>query len=363
MAKAFDIAVIGAGPAAMAAAEVLAKSKRPVAYINGFSFQEQAMAAAMFLNSPEEHVKWTSGDPQKWKPKWDNVEVFLSSVECLDCDKKEITLMNTGPNAGAVLSYKIVIVATGQKCPLICPTPGMTLSERISEVQACGSALKKAKTVVFNGAGLVGLEMCGDFRAKNGYGARVILLSRSGKVLDTDYGEKSEKPDPQMVAKVTEILTTKYKIELKQGSIADPKSQEPSLSPGSFQLDNGEALDFDVYIPCYSPGPNTGFMRSSSPMLDARGALMVNDYLQSSVHPEVFAVNVGNKKFPGHPVFQTIQAAAKHCAKQAMAILDNKQPGPFVYKSESPHPANVKIGHGQGGYMIWSGLPGPATLS
>ena len=82
MAKSFDVAVVGAGLSAFHAVEVLAKSKKSVAYIHGFTFQEWAMAAAVFLNSPEEHVKWTSGDPEKWMvKKWTNVEYFLSPAE------------------------------------------------------------------------------------------------------------------------------------------------------------------------------------------------------------------------------------------------------------------------------------------
>lgn len=46
----------------------------------------------------------------------------------------------------------------------------------------------------------------------------MILLSRSGKVLDSDFGDKSQKPDPKMVEKVTDILTNKYKVEVKLGS-------------------------------------------------------------------------------------------------------------------------------------------------
>lgn len=66
--------------------------------------------------------------------------------------------MDRGPDASASISYKALILATGSKSPLITPSPGMSLSERISEVKAVGAALSKAKTVVFNGAGLVGVE-------------------------------------------------------------------------------------------------------------------------------------------------------------------------------------------------------------
>ena len=56
--------------------------------------------------------------------------------------------------------------------------------------------------------------MCGDFRTQNGYDARIILLSRSGKVLDSDFGEKSHTPDASVVQKVTDILTNKFKVEV-----------------------------------------------------------------------------------------------------------------------------------------------------
>jgi len=365
MAKSFDVAVVGAGSSAFHAVEgILKKSKTAtVAYVHGFTFCELSFAAAICLNSPEEHEKWTSGDPAKWKMKSSQVEYFLSSAETIDCDKKEITLMNKGPHAGQVISFKALIVATGQRSPLIRPSPGMSLSERISEVKACGAALRGAKTVVFNGAGLVGLEMCGDFRARVGHGARVILLSRSGGVLDSDFGAKAEKPDPKMVAKVTDILTNKYKIEVKQGTISDKEFEEPVLKTGSVKLDSGETLDFDVYIPCYSPGLYTSFLRSSnSGFLDEKGALVVNDSLQSSVHPEVFGVNVTNKKMPGHPVSGTVTEAAKHCGQQAVAFLEGKKLTAHVHKPMMVHPMNVKIGHGPGGYMIWHGLPPPAQV-
>lgn len=367
MASSFDVAVVGAGLGAFHAAEELAKSKNTkVAFIYGYTFQEWVMAAAIFLNNPDEHQKWTCGVPEKWKQKWPNVQYFLSSVESIDCDKKEIKLMNKGPDAGAVISYKAVILATGSKSPLLTPAPGMSLTERVAEVRACGQALKSAKTVVFNGSGLVGVEMCGDFRIQNGYGAKVILLSRSGKVLDSDFGDKAHTPDAGVVTKVTNILKDKFQVDVKQGSVSDPKFSDPILSPGTLKLDDGSTLDFDVYIPCYPLGPNTSSLVSSkSDLLDPRGALVTNECLQSTAHPEVFGVGITTIKLFGHPVSSRITAASQHCARQAAAVIEGKQPQVFKDKGAPPpmsHPMNVKIGHGPGGYMIWTSLPGPAKV-
>lgn len=364
----FDVAVIGAGMGAYHAVEEAAKKKDiKVAFIQGFTFQEWPLAACIFLN-PKEHEKWTSGVAETWQEKkWPNVTYFLSSVETVECEKKEITLMNKGPDAGARITYKALIVATGAKSPLIAPTPGMSLSERVKEVQACGQALKNAKTVIFNGSGLVGVEMCGDFRVHNGYGAKVILLSRSGKVLDSDYGEKSRKPDPAVVQKVTGILTEKFKVEVKHASVSDPTYTDAILSPGKLKLDNGETLDFDVYIPCYPVRPNTAFLTGGEgkQLLDASGAIISNECLQSQAYPEVFGVGVTTTKVPGHPVSARITIASQHCGKQALALLQGKEVQKFVDKGTPPpmdHPMNMKIGHGPGGYMIWSGLPGPAKI-
>ena len=209
-------------------------------------------------------------------------------------------------------------------------------------------------------------EMCGDFRVQNGYSARIILLSRSGKVLDTDFGEKSQSPNPAVVQRVTDILTRKFKVEVKHGSVSDPKFSDAILSPGSLKLDDGESLDFDVYIPCFPVGPNTGSLVSSKrDLLDAKGALLTNESLQSTSHPEVFGVGITSTKVPGHPVSARITAASQHCALQALAVIEGKPVQVFKDKGAPPpmaHPMNVKIGHGPGGYLIWTSLPGPAKV-
>eukprot|EP00438_Fugacium_kawagutii_P013711 Skav202234 [mRNA] locus=scaffold2988:178877:179722:+ [translate_table: standard] len=207
--------------------------------------------------------------------------------------------------------------------------------------------------------------MCGDFRVNNGYSAKVILLSRSGKVLDTDFGEKSASPNPTVVQKVTDVLTKKFQIEVKHGSVSDPSFSDAILTPGSLKLDSGESMDFDVYMPCYPVGPNTGILSSSQQILDAKGALLTNDCLQSTAHPEIFGVGISSTKLFGHPVSSRITAASQHCALQALQVIQGKSVQVFKDKGAPPpmpYPMNVKIGHGPGGYMLWTGLPGPAKV-
>ena len=138
------------------------------------------------------------GNPDDWKIRDPRVEHFLIPVSELDCDAKLATLTD-----GTTLSYKAVVVATGIKMPLIIPAPGTSLKDRMAEVRAFHAAMKSAKVMVINGAGLVGLELCGDFRAKISRTAHLVLLSRSGSILDTDFGPKAKVPNPEYVAKIT----------------------------------------------------------------------------------------------------------------------------------------------------------------
>jgi len=94
---------------------------------------------------------------------------------------------------GAVppLSYGALIVATGAKLPLFAPTPGDTLLERATQVQATGAAIASANTVIINGSGLIGLEMAGDVRASNAT-ALIIILARDGSVLKMSHPAKMQ---------------------------------------------------------------------------------------------------------------------------------------------------------------------------
>ncbi|CAK9017984.1 unnamed protein product, partial [Durusdinium trenchii] len=153
-----------------------------------------------------------------------------------------------------------------------------------------------------------------------------------------DYGEKSRKPDPAVVQKVTGILTEKFKVEVKHASVSDPTYTDAILSPGKLKLDNGETLDFDVYIPCYPVRPNTAFLTGGEgkQLLDASGAIISNECLQSQAYPEVFGVGVTTTKVPGHPVSARITIASQHCGKQALALLQGKEVQKFVDKGTPP---------------------------
>lgn len=350
----FTIVIVGGGISALEAVP-FALNQDPeatIAVVTGNTFLEFSMAASIFLLDSTEHPQWVSGDPENWKVKNKNVKYFHTGVESCDCDTRMIVL---GQDQGAI-KYKTLIVATGSRMPLVTPEVGQSLKDRMDEVKAFDTACSKAKTVVFNGAGLVGVEFCGEFRLKYP-NAKIILISRSGTILDSDFGAKAEQPDADMVQKVTDILQNELKVEIKKGSIEDERCLEARYKvPGTIELDTGEKVDYDVYMPTHVQGPNTEFLKSRSPAFLKKGRIRSNECLQSMVHPEVFGVNVTTTKLVGHPVSSRVTAAAKTCVLNALLVANNKTPKPHVDKEKPPpmpHPMNIKIGHGPGGNVIW----------
>lgn len=270
------------------------------------------------------------------------VDFVFDEVTEIDPDQKVIKFRSK-PD----LSYRVCIVATGSKMPLIMPKPGDTVEQRVQEVRRVGAAIARAQTIVVNGAGLVGLEMAGDVRAKHP-DKRVVLLSRDGRVLGNSH-------PPQWQERVKKVLE-KMKIEVITGGV--PKNvlkggTEPALEAGTITLETGNIVTYDVFIPAFSQEPNTQFLAHTK-ALNERKLIVANECLQSTVYPEILGINVTTVTTTVQPVIAVMTARAKTCAMNAKLILDGKPPVPHKHSGPAmERPPTVKIGHGRGGYMIW----------
>jgi len=217
-------------------------------------------------------------------------------------------------------------------------------------VKKASDAMAKADTVVFNGGGLIGVEMAGDCRVAHPTGKRIVLLTRDGKVLSKSH-------PPEMQAKVHDVLTRVLNVEIITGS-APRDWLQPRFEKGSIPISGNDSIasvDFDFYMPCFAQGPRNE-MLSKTDALDASGRLEVNECLQSTKYPSIFGVNTTTHQLVGHPIGMRVGAAAVTCAKNAVRHLREQPPLPHVDKEMPgplPYPMNIKIGHGKGGYMIW----------
>jgi len=350
MAAQADVAIIGGGIGLLHAVDDAYKAGLKVIACVGNPFLEFPLGACPFLVNPDLHSNFVCGDPELWKQK--GVEYVFGTVTEIEPQSKTVRIAGAGD-----VTAKAIIVATGSKLPLIMPKTGDSLDQRSAEVKAAGAAIRKAETIVVNGAGLVGVEMAGDVRAIHP-DKKVILLSRDGKVLGSTH--------PADWQDRVKAVLDKMNIEVRKGAV--PREFcEPKLEAGSVTLDTGEILTYDVFLPCFAQGPNTSFLARAEGALDDRGRIIANECLQSTKYPEIFGVGVTTQPLVGHPVSARITAQSKTCVKNVKLLVNGKQPEPHKDKESPPGhegqlPMNVKIGHGKGGYLIWdaTGMPPPA---
>lgn len=136
----------------------------------------------------------------------------------------------------------------------------------------------------------------------------------------------------------------------------------PQLSSGVAILAEGaemQEIAFDVFLPTYMQGANTTFLAGSG-VLTADGKLEATSCLQSKARPEIFGAGVTNMPLLGHPVAARMAAEGLTCAHNARLVLQGKRPTELrphhdvVVPAPDRMPDAIKIGHGRGGYAIWS---------
>lgn len=335
------IVVIGGGISAKGAATALAKRKNTdVTLVQANPFVEWALAMPVCLVKPERHIEVLSSDPQKFQVP--GVTYKYGVVESVDTAAKEVKLNRES------VPYDALVVATGFRMPLVYPAIGTTLDERMKEVQSVGDAIKNASCVVVNGGGAVGLELAGNIRINHPGEKRVVLLCRRGVC-----SERTDSERQKIAAQLKQM-----NIEVVEGESDAP--MEYSLAPGKITCGTQE-VQYDVYFPAFSQGPNTKFLSECQGVLDSKGRVDVNEFLQSKQHPEIFAVGVSNVPEP-IIVIPKLEAQWTSVAQNISALLDgnslkaHKEGAPFMKL-----PAMVVIGHGPQGYAYidFNNVPPP----
>lgn len=375
--QSFDIVVVGGGATAFHTLETLVplakKQNLTVASVQGSTFKEFAIASTIFVTDPTQYKKYAFGDLAA--SEFPTVKYFYHIAAGADCASKTVTLSDE-----TVLNYKALIVATGSHVPLLNPRPGMSFDEREKELEDAYAALKSAKTVVLNGAGLIGTEFAGDLRAKmlaQNPGLQIVILARDGAVCK-DLGT-------ELSARVKKKLTDDFGIRVVAGTVAEVNGAkdtgcEPVFRPGSKLLVRspaggeeastpGESLDFDVYLPMWFQRANTQFLEKCeahgktffSP--GDRKLIQVNECLQSVQFPEVFGAGVTSEVADKHIVGMRLAAQGRTCAKNAVILVSRGAQGvvqPHVDKEMPPpmaRPFMVPLGHGKDAYLFFADFP------
>ncbi|CAK0800477.1 unnamed protein product [Prorocentrum cordatum] len=340
------IVIIGGGIAFLHAVKVATKRKCKVTAVCSNPFLEWPVSATLSLTRPGEHEKWLCQNPEDFTV--NGVEYIFDAVTKISPAEKTIQFMKSPQ-----ITYGAVVVATGNRLPLLMPVPGESLEARKALVREAVAAVKAAKTIVINGAGLVGLEMAGDAKVAN-QAARVVLLSRSGELL---VGSHPGEWQRRVKAKAQELG-----VEVVKGTVTSAGAEDFKLTPCTLALADSaqDTLACDVYIPSYMQGPNTAFLAGAAGVLNEKGQVVVNECLQSVAWPEIFAAGVSTVPYK-HPNSQGAVDHAAHAVSGAVALLEGRPTSPFK-NSGLERSMNVVVAHGAGGYLFWDLEAFPAPV-
>jgi len=328
------VVIIGGGLSSKHAAEVLMKKGKKtveVTIIQANKFVEWPLAMTVCLVKPELHDKALGTDCNQFQVPGVNYKYAV--VESVDTKLSNVKLADNDET----VPFDALIIATGFKMPLIYPGLGVTVEARKREVQSVGDAIKKGETVVVAGGGPCGLELAGDIRGAYP-NKKVVLACRNGVL--------GQWPDKHK--KKVEAALGKMNIEIKNGIPADAPTIG-CFEPGKIKFPDGE-LAYDVFLPSYTQGPNTKFLPET--MVDGKGGIDVDEYLQSTVSKGIFAVGVSNVKEPfvGMPKLeaQWNSVTANIIANFAGKPMKKHTEGMGFMKL----PPVVTIGHGPTGHAF-----------
>jgi len=335
------VVIIGGGPSAKHAAELLAKSKDlKVTVVQANKFVEWPLAMTCAMVKADLHDEALATNCETFQVP--GVEYRYSVARSVDPANRRVVVAN-----GETLPYDALVVATGVTMPLVYPSLGTSVEDRKEEIRRVAACIRDARCVVVAGGGPVGLEIAGDIRAEY-EDKRVVLLTRH-KVLSQWPERRSAKVESRLEA---------MRIEVVSSTSDAPK--EPSLQQGTLQV-NGETLAYDCYLPAFSQGPNTEFLKGNPSMLDSKGYIDVNEYLQSVGHKEIFGIGVTNFREP-FIGFPKLQGEWESVTRNVQAMLAGKPMKP--HKEGMPFmklPPALLIGHGPKGYgyLDFSNVPPP----
>jgi NADPH-dependent 2,4-dienoyl-CoA reductase/sulfur reductase-like enzyme/peroxiredoxin family protein/rhodanese-related sulfurtransferase/TusA-related sulfurtransferase len=209
-----------------------------------------------------------------------NVDVRIETmVESVDADKKEIGVTAGGKTYRE--SYDFLLLSPGAT-PLRPPIPGID-SPRIHTLRTIPDMdrikapvdAEEAKTAVVIGGGFIGLETAENLRHR---GLDVTMVELSDQVFMP--------ADREIAHSLHEHLTLNgVELILEDGA----KKFEDHKDTTNVVLQSGKTLTADIIILAIGVRPDTAFLENSSIERNPRGALVVNEHMQTN-YPDIFAV-------------------------------------------------------------------------
>jgi apoptosis-inducing factor 2 len=217
-------------------------------------------------------------------------EFVLGAAQSIDPAKNTVTVGIQGGKT-QTLSYDQLVIATGSSFRGNLPFKGLGSTEDTkAALHAWQEKVEAAKSIIVAGGGATGVELAGEL----GY-----AYARTGQKQITLVTSDPLPLYSRLTDDVRQTAKSKLealKVRLVSGATVG-KIAEASKGPAKIELERAsgdrETLTADLFIPTYGVQPNSAFVPSD--MLDSKGFVKQNKFLQTERYPNIFAIgDVGN---------------------------------------------------------------------
>lgn len=199
----------------------------------------------------------------------------------IDRDRKEVTLVNLDTGERLTLPYDKLVLATGAR-PIALPVEGGDLAgvhyfHRPEDVQKLEGELGDANEVAVIGAGFIGLEVA---EALTQHPVFVTVVEQKETILPGLL-------DPDM-ARVLQNRLEEKGLEFRLGERVTRLEGNDKGRVARVITESG-AVEADLVIIAAGVRPNVDLARAAGLALGETGALLVNEFMQTS-DPDIYAV-------------------------------------------------------------------------
>ncbi|MFX0100076.1 MAG: FAD-dependent oxidoreductase [Candidatus Hodarchaeota archaeon] len=210
------------------------------------------------------------------------VKIF-HELKVVDVDKKQVLVEDIQNNNEFHDSWDFLVIATGAN-PRVLPIPGANLP-RVFKVKGLDTGIEIKKFIKENnpksacliGAGFIGLEMAEGFKEAGIEDITMVEVM------------------PRLLPAFTEKISGKVLEELERNGIKvclqEKVKEIKEIDGGKLEValdGTGKSVIVDLVLMGTGIAPNTAFLEGSGIRLDAKGAVDVDEFMQTNV-PGVWA--------------------------------------------------------------------------
>ncbi|WP_062311165.1 FAD-dependent oxidoreductase [Demequina rhizosphaerae] len=195
--------------------------------------------------------------------------------EVIGIDRDAQTVLVATPEGTETFEYDALVLSPGADA-IVPPIPGVDLPEvthlrTVDEARELAGRTATAKRAVVMGAGFIGLETAEAFRHR---GLEVTLVELAPQVLPPLA--------PEMSALVEKELTS-HGVDVRTGVAATAVTATPDAeSAVSVTLGDGSEVPADIVVMSVGVRPNTALANEAGLELTDRGAIVVDEFQQTS---------------------------------------------------------------------------------